>query len=473
MSSNNFDSILTDVIEEHFLSFPRKLEFILTPIRIHYCPYITPTEKSLYSEIRALDNSETGCYASNDYFAKILGSHPNAISTMISKLIKIGIVIKESFDGRRRILRSNDAGIIPYYVRKLKEDLEELASKQATQTKSNHLGRLNQTIKADLIKSLTLYNKDNSIDNNIEKSISKDILRNSRKEFPPLKNLKTSQEEKYTSQKTVHRRTAPPREPPPLKEWITSGWKKTILDMWNQIPDVRKHNDLTTKTICRAAKALEHLSRGSFFDHYKISESFISKNNIPSSWIVKKKAITQRQIFTAVSKYHLYFKHGYWPTNKDSLPRSLDSFIYNDHTGGSFLLRLIVNPDIKSIAEERKDKDPNPQYTKYFQEKGLLKQFTKDEMGLVYSGIRAIENRVLSGDIFKFDDWSGRNNTRKIKEVIGQGKQGKLEPIFKNYASYLGQRNRLEKEKIFSVYGYFQEFLISIRDYYSSFEVNI
>lgn len=317
---------------------------------------------------------------------------------------------------------------------------------------------------------LIILKEKDYINNN--KNISKDILRNSRKEFPPLESSNNNSQIN-TPQKTVRRRTAPSREPPPLKEWITSGWKKTILDMWNQIPDVRKHNDLTTKTICRAAKALEHLSRGSFFDNYKISDSFISKNNIPSVWITKKKAITQRQIFTAVSKYNLYFKYGYWPTNKDSLPKSLDSFIYNEHTGGSFLLRLIANPNVRPIAEERKDRDPNPQYTKYFKEKGLLKQFSGDDIKLVYAGIRAIENRVLSGDIFVFDKRSGRNDLIKLYQVVGQGKFGKLEPMFKNYASYLSQQNRLDKEKIFSVYGYFQEFLISLRDYYSSFEVNV
>jgi hypothetical protein len=288
--------------------------------------------------------------------------------------------------------------------------------------------------------------------------ISKDISCSDSFESPPVCDIL----------RVKRKRNAPIRELPKPKEWITSGWKKTILDFWNQMPETSRHLDRTTKAICRASKDLDYLKRGTFFNINKLSDAFINNAKIPQSWIRKNRAFTEREIFIAVSKYPLLFKPGYAPTNKKSLPRSLEAFIYNPHRCSSMLLSILANPTIKARA----DQDRLPQYTACFKERGLLKDFSEQEMEQVYRGIRIMEKRALEDGIFDFVSDNGFENS-KLKRIIGVGSPGKLVPMFLNYAIYLKKQNRLDKKAMFAPRGYFQDFLKELQGYYRSFEVNL
>ena len=62
-------------------------------------------EKGILTEIDSLDN-ENGCSASNEYLADFCQCSETKVSTAIKKLIELGFVYQQSFNGRVRILKS-------------------------------------------------------------------------------------------------------------------------------------------------------------------------------------------------------------------------------------------------------------------------------------------------------------------------------------------------------------------------------
>ncbi|MFW5987940.1 MAG: DnaD domain protein [bacterium] len=84
----------------------RDFKGIWIPKELYLEESLNWTEKILLIEIDSLDNEE-GCYASNKYFADFLSKSEVYISNCISKLKKEGYIYQESFDGRKRVLKSN------------------------------------------------------------------------------------------------------------------------------------------------------------------------------------------------------------------------------------------------------------------------------------------------------------------------------------------------------------------------------
>lgn len=63
-------------------------------------------DKMILAEVDSLDN-EDGCYASNQHLAQFCQCTERKVSQSITKLVELGYIRRESFDGRTRILRSN------------------------------------------------------------------------------------------------------------------------------------------------------------------------------------------------------------------------------------------------------------------------------------------------------------------------------------------------------------------------------
>lgn len=64
-------------------------------------------EKGILVEIDSLDNEETGCIAGNHYLADFCQCSETKVSLAISKLINLGYIYTQSFNGRTRILKSS------------------------------------------------------------------------------------------------------------------------------------------------------------------------------------------------------------------------------------------------------------------------------------------------------------------------------------------------------------------------------
>ena len=84
----------------------RDFKGVWIPKEIYLNSNLTFAEKILYVEIQSLDMSEAGCFASNAYFAQFIGVSATTISVGITKLKDLGFIYQESFDGRKRVLKS-------------------------------------------------------------------------------------------------------------------------------------------------------------------------------------------------------------------------------------------------------------------------------------------------------------------------------------------------------------------------------
>ena len=85
----------------------RDFKGVWIPKDVYLNPNLSLTEKILLVEIQSLDMSNAGCFASNDYFAEFLGCTKTTISLGIKKLKELGYIYQESFDGRKRVLKSS------------------------------------------------------------------------------------------------------------------------------------------------------------------------------------------------------------------------------------------------------------------------------------------------------------------------------------------------------------------------------
>lgn len=85
----------------------RDFKGIWIPKEIWLDKRLNALDKIILAEIDSLDNDENGCFASNKYIAEFCGCSETKVSTAISKLIDLGYVLVESFNGRQRKLKSS------------------------------------------------------------------------------------------------------------------------------------------------------------------------------------------------------------------------------------------------------------------------------------------------------------------------------------------------------------------------------
>ena len=98
-------------------------------------------EKVLLVEIDSLDNSDRGCFASNDYLAKFVQLSEGRVANIISDLKKRKFIIQVFFDGRNRGLRISKSEIS--FNENVKADYTK-TTKQPTQ-KREHNNTENKT----------------------------------------------------------------------------------------------------------------------------------------------------------------------------------------------------------------------------------------------------------------------------------------------------------------------------------------
>lgn len=83
----------------------RDFKGIWIPKEIWLDENLSIVEKAILAEIISLDN-ESGCFASNQYFAEFCHLTERTVSNAINNLIKGGYIYVKAFDGRHRILQS-------------------------------------------------------------------------------------------------------------------------------------------------------------------------------------------------------------------------------------------------------------------------------------------------------------------------------------------------------------------------------
>ena len=105
---------------------------------------LTLIEKVLIVEIDSLDNSERGCFASNEYLAKFVNLSEGRVANIISDLKKRDFIIQLFFDGRNRGLRTNKHKCESSFNENVKAEFTKTV-KQPTR-KREHNNTVNNTV---------------------------------------------------------------------------------------------------------------------------------------------------------------------------------------------------------------------------------------------------------------------------------------------------------------------------------------
>jgi hypothetical protein len=105
---------------------------------------LTLIEKVLIVEIDSLDNSERGCFASNEYLSKFVNLSEGRVANIISDLKKRDFIIQLFFDGRNRGLRTNKHKCESSFNENVKAELTKTV-KQPTR-KREHNNTVNNTV---------------------------------------------------------------------------------------------------------------------------------------------------------------------------------------------------------------------------------------------------------------------------------------------------------------------------------------
>jgi len=151
------------------------LKYINIPIEVFGNKKLNYTDAIIFCLIELLDGNK-GCFAGNNYFAKVLDISKTSVSTSISKLIEFKYVNDVAFDGRKRTIKIN-----PKYKEIYKDIYKDINLKMKSSLKENLKSdikknepknplrklknRVKENLKSDIKKTLNINN--NILNNNI------------------------------------------------------------------------------------------------------------------------------------------------------------------------------------------------------------------------------------------------------------------------------------------------------------------
>ena len=157
----------------------RDFKGIWIPAEVWLDERLNPLEKVILMEIDSLDCGEKGCYASNEYIAEFCKCSESKVAHTVTRLIELGYVSRESFDGRQRILKSSLANFARRNSKVCKADVQNLQE-------SNIDSNIDSNIKKERSASAQTENYDSIIDSETEN----EQLREAYREFVKMRKLK-------------------------------------------------------------------------------------------------------------------------------------------------------------------------------------------------------------------------------------------------------------------------------------------
>lgn len=137
-------------------------------------------DKVILTEIDSLDNGERGCYASNKYLAGFCQCSETKVSTAISKLIQLGYIYVQKFDGRQRELKSRLSNFERQDLKDCKADSQIL--------KESNINN-NTSINKDKKKDKKKERKETSYDAIISEFTTNEALKAALYEFIKMRKL--------------------------------------------------------------------------------------------------------------------------------------------------------------------------------------------------------------------------------------------------------------------------------------------
>ncbi len=301
-------------MREIFNGENRSFKGIWIPAEIWLCNELSIMDVILLSEIDSLDK-EKGCFASNGYLSKFLGISKINVSKHIKKLKTLGLIYQESFDGRKRILRSN--------VKKMIANGIDLS-----QTISPHYRKQQGCIGTNDKHITKENNKD--IEKNIYTKSAKADFDNSSSQY----NDSVEDINNKLKQKTKERSVKKQKK---YKNDFDIIWRK-----WQDSEYTSTHRSNKQKE--KAYEYYELLRDGKFKTKTKISTEFLEKFNIPK----KDRKYTHEQIEKIIDNCILQLSPGYYLHNKKNATKGLAQTFRNTHGLESIFLFIQKNPPKKN-----------------------------------------------------------------------------------------------------------------------------
>lgn len=181
----------------------RQVKGIWIPIEIWENKDLTWNEKILFLEIDSFTSKDKDCYFSNEYIANLLGVTENSANRILSSLISKGYVIKTSFDGRRRFVKTAFSYDNADYSQKNKQDTQDCVSSMNNEeyipnTSNNKEEKEDTNVsKKKAIDYDSIFNAWNEMANNVEHINGIRSLSDKRKKMIEslIKNCSTNSEE--------------------------------------------------------------------------------------------------------------------------------------------------------------------------------------------------------------------------------------------------------------------------------------
>jgi len=113
-----------------------------------------------------------------------------------------------------------------------------------------------------------------------------------------------------------------------------------LLNFWNNLPNIpTKHIKPNTKVRLTAAGYFTQLASGRFADNKKFKPGFFNDHKLSSSTLAKQ--WTREEIKAGLKRLNNIFVEGYWPRNKDNLPKDLATLLYNPGKQNSWFLMVV------------------------------------------------------------------------------------------------------------------------------------
>lgn len=117
-------------------------------------------DKGILTEIDSLDMGEKGCFASNKHIADFCQCSETKVSTSISKLIKLGYLYVQSFDGRQRILKSRLSNFERQTIKNCNADSKNLKQSNTYNNTSNNPNKKKESKKNSFDEIIASYTSD-------------------------------------------------------------------------------------------------------------------------------------------------------------------------------------------------------------------------------------------------------------------------------------------------------------------------
>lgn len=119
----------------------------------------------------------------------------------------------------------------------------------------------------------------------------------------------------------------------------TTAIKNRLITYWNNLDWTRSHKDQKSKVYKQCSKLLNQLKQGKFSKGKELCPKWLVKHRhlVDKQW-------SEKELKQAIDSVSLYLKEGYWPENKDRMPKDLASLIYNPRSKKSLLLTAYENP---------------------------------------------------------------------------------------------------------------------------------